>query len=628
MYNFVELVQDDVRNRGTIVPYHGYGVPLNGTSNKEVYRSLYLFTEEYKEYSKKNKGVSGYNGVVSIDNIPFDFDGEDLTKVLDYCREFIAYLTSQFNIDSRRLEYFFSGAKGFHIYLPAQMFALEPSTKLPDEVKSVVKKINEGFKNYDVDLAIYDKTRIFRVANTINAKTGLYKIPLTYDEISTLKISEILELAKKPKTLNRLNMKHKPNLKLIALKTAPEAQEEPKPKKEYSTVPRGKLCYAKILQGVKEGNRDNCALRLATHLRKEGMPYETTVATMLKWNEKNQPPMSDAEVTRKTLSAYNVDYDFGCNDEILQQFCDENCILKRKKEEAKPQDINLESKILDYLAKVSSASSSSIEMAVIGSRVSGEDKIAFDSLLKSLEDRDKVKKLGRYEYQLVKEMEWIDTPFVEGVPIDFEMPYFNECSRFNWGDLLIIGSQNKYGKTTFAMNMIKRLVMQGIKPYYIYSETGGGFEETCAKLKLTHRDFYRLYCASPYNIVLKPKSVVIFDWVRPDDFARTDALFGNITDKLQKSKAILASLVQLKTDKEQADQFFAPNLIGQYPTVLARYLHNEESENGTKTYLDVPLIRRPKYKNRQATISTRFNWDDYTIRTTKEIEDEKISNNS
>jgi hypothetical protein len=616
LYNYIELVQDDIRNRGIIVPLNT--VP---SSHKEVYRSLYLFTEDYKIFSEKNKSVSGYDGIVSIDNIPFDFDGEDLGQILGICRKFVSYLTS-YGIDGRGLKYFYSGAKGFHIYLPSQVVNPKPSTTLPDEIKSLVKQINNGFPDYNVDLSIYDKTRVFRVVNTINAKTGRYKIPLTYYEFMNLSIDEIIKLAEQPRDITMLNTKLEPNKKLIELMTLQRDDKKVPEVKEYINIPRGKLCYANILQGVKEGSRDNCALRLATHLRKEGMPYETTLSAMLKWNEKNQPPMLDTDIERKTLSAYNVDYDFGCNDEILQQFCSENCILKKKKEEYNPKNKTLEGNILSYLSKVSSASRTSIELAVVGNRLSGEEKITFDSLMTDLVDQDKITKVNQYEYQIAKKMDWVDSAFTEGISIDFEMPYFNEYSKFNWGDLIILGSQNKYGKTITAMNIVKRLINQGIKPYYIYSETGGGFEDAAAKLKINPRQFYRTFCSNPYNMILEKNSVVIFDWVRPNDFARTDELFDGMINKLYKSKAILTCFVQLKTEGEQADQFFAPNLIGQYPSLLARYLHNEESDNGTKTYFDVKLIRRPKFQNRQATIVTRFNWETYEVKTLKELENE------
>ena len=623
MYNYIELVQNDVRNRGNIVPLGT--IPA---SNEEVYRSLYLFTADYGVYVEKTKSVSGYDGIVSIDYIPFDFDGEDLSKVLDICRKFVLYLANSFGIDGRGLKYYFSGSKGYHIYLPAQLILPKPSTTLPDEIKNMVKQINAGFTEYNVDLSIYDKTRIFRAVNTINAKTGLYKIPLTYYEFMNLSIEEILKTAEAPRDITILNIKVEPNKKLIELMTNPVGNvgiQNVTQGNEKTLSPqtnRGKQCYATILQGVKEGTRDNCALRLATHLRKEGMPYETTLSAMLKWNEKNQPPMLDTDVERKTLSAYNVDYDFGCNDEILQQFCSENCILKKKKEEYSPKNKTLEGNILSYLSKVSSASRSSIELAVIGNRLSGDDKIVFDSLMTDLVEEDKIVKVNQYEYQIARKMDWVDSAFTEGIGIDFEMPYFSEYSKFNWGDLIILGSQNKYGKTITAMNIIKRLVTQGIKPYYIYSETGGGFEDAAAKLKLNPHNFYRTFCSNPYNMILEKNSVVIFDWVRPNDFARTDELFDGMINKLYKSKAILTCFVQLKTEGEQADQFFAPNLIGQYPSLLARYLHLEESENGTKTYFDVKLIRRPKFQNRQATIATRFNWEDYTVKTLKELENE------
>lgn len=622
MFNYVELIQDNIGNRGNIVT-----IDTKPTSNKEVYRSVYLFSQDFKDYVNKNKsknssGIAGYKGIVSIDYIPLDFDGDVLSTTLDLCKKYIQYLSSYWHIDCRRLKYYFSGSKGFHILIPADMILFKPSVDLPNQIKNFVRNLNTEFKeDYSSDLSIYDRTRAFRVENTINQKSGLYKIQLLYNEIISLTAEQICILAKEPRTLTLPSIKIKTNKILQELFEKNEVKKEPiKQKEESKIVTRGKLCYAQILQGVKEGFRDNCALRLATHFRKEGMDYDTTLAAMLKWNEKNQPPMQDEEIERKTLSAYNVDYDFGCNDDILQNFCSEECILKGNKDKYNKSNQELERRILNYLKKARAASKTSIELAVTGTKNTGVNKIIFDTVFSNMVEEEKIIKSGLYEFSLPQEMAWIDTPFTEGEPINFEIPFFSEYCRFNWGSLIIIGSQNKYGKTTFAMNLIKRFKMQSIKPYYIYSEPDGGFEESAVKLGMNHTDFYRVFCSNPYRIILKPRSVVVFDWVRPHDFAKTDALFDNITNKLQKSKAILICFVQLKTEGDHKDQFFAPNLIGQYPSILARYLHNEESENGTKTYIDIGLIRKPATQLRQATIATRFNWKDYSIRTLKEIE--------
>jgi hypothetical protein len=53
------------------------------------------------------------------------------------------------------------------------------------------------FKNCD---SIYEYYGLIRVGNTWNRKSGLYKIPLSYDEFKAMSMDEIRELAKKPRS--------------------------------------------------------------------------------------------------------------------------------------------------------------------------------------------------------------------------------------------------------------------------------------------------------------------------------------------------------------------------------------------------------------------------------------------
>ena len=54
----------------------------------------------------------------------------------------------------------------------------------------------------DIDLAVYNRTSIYRCTNTLNPKSNLYKIPLDHDQISSFKSEDILEYAKKQRTIS------------------------------------------------------------------------------------------------------------------------------------------------------------------------------------------------------------------------------------------------------------------------------------------------------------------------------------------------------------------------------------------------------------------------------------------
>ena len=51
-----------------------------------------------------------------------------------------------------------------------------------------------------IDDMVYIRSAIYRVPHTINMKTGLYKIPLSIEEMKELNPQEIHKLASSPRT--------------------------------------------------------------------------------------------------------------------------------------------------------------------------------------------------------------------------------------------------------------------------------------------------------------------------------------------------------------------------------------------------------------------------------------------
>jgi len=109
--------------------------------------------------------------------------------------------------------------------------------------------------------------------------------------------------------------------------------------------------------------------------------------------------------------------------------------------------------------------------------------------------------------------------------------------------------------TGVAMNIVKRIVEQGIKPYYIYSEGGGRYQKYALELGLKEGDFWKVACFDPEKVILKPNSVVVYDWLMPKDFARTDKIFNQMVEQLEKTKSFMICFVQLKEDATSS--FFA-----------------------------------------------------------------------
>jgi P4 family phage/plasmid primase-like protien len=100
-------------------------------------------------------------------------------------------------------------------------------------------------------------------------------------------------------------------------------------------------CAQKMLKdGVSDG-ASVVAYTLSRHLRSEKIPQKYTLATLLRWNNKNSPPLDKLEIEECVTAAYAArsgrSYNaLNCANETVQKFCDDDCPLspKRMKGEA------------------------------------------------------------------------------------------------------------------------------------------------------------------------------------------------------------------------------------------------------------------------------------------------------
>ena len=84
-------------------------------------------------------------------------------------------------------------------------------------------------------------------------------------------------------------------------------------------------CIEGLLCGVSEGYRNEAALRLSCFLINfRGENPERAWVRLQNWNMRNKPPLSEAELRSVFSSAQKHGYIFGCEDVLLQSFCDKN----------------------------------------------------------------------------------------------------------------------------------------------------------------------------------------------------------------------------------------------------------------------------------------------------------------
>ena len=260
-------------------------------------------------------------------------------------------------------------------------------------------------------------------------------------------------------------------------------------------------------------------------------------------------------------------------------------------------------RVMMYLKDVEEAGRMEICSAIMGTN-RGEEKIRIDKVLNYLVKEGYVQKKGS-RYILLQKMTWANSLLDTDNNIGFKIPYFYDIANIEYGDLILIGSKTKYGKSHIAMNIIKQLVDQDIKPYYISLESGSRFKKIALQLGLKDDDFnYNKKWIDPIGIQLEPKSVMIIDWLCPDNFAEVDKIFRHFTEQLAKTGGILIVFMQLK---ESDGSWFSNNLVKQFPALCTKYLYDDIND-GTYGKFIIDAVRDPKSHIKTWEVPCKYDW--------------------
>jgi archaellum biogenesis ATPase FlaH len=221
-------------DRGKLIEFSAV---TNEARGHEYYITYFPFDKSIIDYVSIHKSVKDHKGKHFCPYILVDIDNEtDLEEAKGRAIEIITRWQSEYNLSPNDLTIFFSGNKGFHVIINLNTFGSpEPNEEMGLLIKAVVTEL---CSNILFDTTIYENHRLMRVENSVNAKSGLYKIQLSYDELFSLKISEILEMAKRPRMFTRkkpisdirINEKINRIVRSVFLKT---------PEPEHKTIEEG-----------------------------------------------------------------------------------------------------------------------------------------------------------------------------------------------------------------------------------------------------------------------------------------------------------------------------------------------------------------------------------------------------
>ena len=321
---YVEIAQDSPSNRGLLVLKSDLPKYINDKT--PLYRSVYLYDESALDIVESTNTVKDYDGIRYIDNILIDVDKKDNSDetTLDLVRAAIMEL-QDLGISDDSFQAYFSGT-GYHISITNEVFGFEASVDLPLHVKATITKLLP-----ESDASIYMRTGIYRVAHTVNQKTGLYKIPLETREIMNQSVEFIHNLAQEqrleyPYTTLGGNGELSEHLETnITQRRASEVSFK-KVNEPSKIVP----CIQTLFrEGPIQGRRHKTILRLASHFRRNGFPSEIAKASILHWNDNS---MATDKVISVVESTYNGGYRYSCKDELMSLHCQTKCLYFKNKD--------------------------------------------------------------------------------------------------------------------------------------------------------------------------------------------------------------------------------------------------------------------------------------------------------
>jgi len=268
----------------------------------------------------------------------------------------VKHLKDRFNIPEVCIRICFSGGKGFHVIINRRVFNISPSKDLPLILKSMAKELQKDLKVSTLDLAVFDRRRLWRLENTRHQKSGLFKVPLTLQELESLNFDQIKALATAPR--------HLPSPDSTKFKVIPEARrwylshvrrvEEwlKKRLEDFKAEAVAELgnpppCVQRLMQeGVNEGMRNNACFTLACYFSKVYRSMKDVLKVVMDFNNRCSPPLSRKEVESTVKSAWQGvkegRYSIGCSTMPLSDYCNrEECpfFRKRKTETVFPPEI-------------------------------------------------------------------------------------------------------------------------------------------------------------------------------------------------------------------------------------------------------------------------------------------------
>ena len=312
---------------------------------------------------------------------------------------------------------------------------------------------------------------------------------------------------------------------------------------------------------------------------------------------------------RKQLNLVQTEYTLNLlNDLLLDNPMQKKDIKGMMKELAKYSSADysvLTKQILEYLTKHNECSARDLQDVL-----KAEKKDIMEVLAQLMLDNRAYKQ--RTMYKVIQKPDWKTEFMQESQILEYNVPYFQDYATFRRGDMICLGAGTGIGKGHISMNVVKKYVQQGIKPFYVSSEPGNRFSTIAMNLGLKEGDFNFINHYHPEQLELEDDAVTLYDWILPEDFAGTANLYKIFAKQLDKHGGLLYVFSQLNDSGE----FYASSMVRFFSSFAVKYFYTKVNgvTDNINTYFKTNKIREAKGSIQEVTIPTKFNPD------TKELE--------
>lgn len=217
-----------------------------------------------------------------------------------------------------------SGNKGRHIF-----FRFENPVKAKDArtLLEIILKLSE----VDMPIELFpkqDKVNEGDFGNLIKLPLGIHKKSANKSYFMDFDTLEQIS----PDILSKIKSIKLPEIEYILTKFNYLLENKSYKNKPITNV-KEYPCIDTILQGVKEGFRDNCLFNLGIYLLKiKKLPKEIAINSLIEWNKKNTPPLEEKLIYDKAEYIISSKYDFiGCDMDGMDKLCSNDCKIKADK---------------------------------------------------------------------------------------------------------------------------------------------------------------------------------------------------------------------------------------------------------------------------------------------------------